>query len=217
MCLYTLGSRGSRELKTFLETRLISSRVDQNLRTKKGEYTGFKEYIGPNSWVIGAVVEAICKGRGSSSLGRRRSSRIWGKLISILASNVPRSCHDQATIAPWSGHDSGLGNASHAVWSSGNDSTLKEVSIVARLSSDHAAIGSRSGYDRSSSSCFVCRLMKIGSRSTFARSVRRPMGGYECLDASPPSVHLGGVHDPDRWWMSEDEDRTMLSLPRVVR
>ena len=46
MRLYTLGSRGSRELKTFLKTRLISSRVDQKLRTKKGEYTGFKEEIG---------------------------------------------------------------------------------------------------------------------------------------------------------------------------
>ena len=45
--LYTLGSRGSRELKTFLETRLISSRVDQKLREKKGEYTGFKEKFGP--------------------------------------------------------------------------------------------------------------------------------------------------------------------------
>ena len=32
--LYTLGSRGSRELKTFLKTRLISSRVDQKLSFK---------------------------------------------------------------------------------------------------------------------------------------------------------------------------------------
>ena len=47
MRLYTLGSRGSQELKTFLETCLISSRVDQNLRAKKGEYTGFIEEIGP--------------------------------------------------------------------------------------------------------------------------------------------------------------------------
>ena len=72
MSLYTLGSRGSRELKTFLKTRLIFSRVDQKLRTKKGEYTGFKEEIGPNSWVIGAIVEAICKGRGSGSTWRGR-------------------------------------------------------------------------------------------------------------------------------------------------
>ena len=47
MRLYTLGSRGSRELKTFLKTRLISSRVDHKLREKKGEYTGFKGKIRP--------------------------------------------------------------------------------------------------------------------------------------------------------------------------
>ena len=45
--LYTLGSRGSRELKTFLETRLISSRVDQKLKNKRGKYMGFKERIRP--------------------------------------------------------------------------------------------------------------------------------------------------------------------------
>ena len=47
MCLYTLGSRGSRELKTFLENRLISSRVDQKLKNKGGKYIDFKEKIGP--------------------------------------------------------------------------------------------------------------------------------------------------------------------------
>ena len=47
MRLYTLRSRGSRELKTFLETRLISSRVDQKLKNKGGKYIGFKEKIGP--------------------------------------------------------------------------------------------------------------------------------------------------------------------------
>ena len=46
--LYTLGSRGSRELKTFLETRLISSRVDQKLRTKKGDKCFFKGRIRPD-------------------------------------------------------------------------------------------------------------------------------------------------------------------------
>ena len=47
LCLYTLGSRGSRELKTFLETRLISSRVDQKLKNKRGEIHAFKEKFGP--------------------------------------------------------------------------------------------------------------------------------------------------------------------------
>ena len=45
--LYTLGSRGSRELKTFLETRLISSQVDQKLKTKRRNTWVFKEEIGP--------------------------------------------------------------------------------------------------------------------------------------------------------------------------
>ena len=44
--LYTLGSRGSRELKTFLETRLISSRVDQKLKNKRGKYMLLKGKIG---------------------------------------------------------------------------------------------------------------------------------------------------------------------------
>ena len=45
--LYTLGSRGSRELKTFLETRLISSRVDQKLKFEREKYMLFKEKFGP--------------------------------------------------------------------------------------------------------------------------------------------------------------------------
>ena len=36
--LYTLGSRGSRELKTFLETRLISSRVDQKFKNMRRHF-----------------------------------------------------------------------------------------------------------------------------------------------------------------------------------
>ena len=46
MRLYTLGSRGSRELKTFIETCLISSRVDQNLKNKEGKYMILKREIG---------------------------------------------------------------------------------------------------------------------------------------------------------------------------
>ena len=57
--LYTLGSRGSQELKTFLETRLISSRVDQKLKNKEGVHGFLKREIGPNSWVVEAIVEAV--------------------------------------------------------------------------------------------------------------------------------------------------------------
>ena len=46
MRLYTLGSRGSRELKTFLETRLISSRVDQKLKKRRRIHGFFKREIG---------------------------------------------------------------------------------------------------------------------------------------------------------------------------
>ena len=63
--LCTLGSRGSRELKTFLETRLISSRVDQKLKNKGGDYIGFKEKNWPE------IVDDR-GGRGSDSLGRHR-------------------------------------------------------------------------------------------------------------------------------------------------
>ena len=54
--LYTLGSRGSRELKTFLETRLISSRVDQKLKNKEGVHEFLKEKLARQSWAINAVV-----------------------------------------------------------------------------------------------------------------------------------------------------------------
>ena len=54
--LYSLGSRGSRELKTFLETRLISSRVDQKLKNKEGKYMVLKRKLGPKTWPIEAVV-----------------------------------------------------------------------------------------------------------------------------------------------------------------
>ena len=84
--LYTLGSRGSRELKTFLETRLISSRVDQKLKNKEGRYMLLKREIGPESWAVEVVVGAVWHGRGSGSLGRRRSSRICHELATIFAS-----------------------------------------------------------------------------------------------------------------------------------
>ena len=70
--LYTLGSRGSRELMTFLKTRLISLRVDQKLKKKGRNTSFFKEEIGPILWVIEAVLEVVLLGRGSDSLGRHR-------------------------------------------------------------------------------------------------------------------------------------------------
>ena len=62
--LYTLGSRGSRELKTFLETRLISSRVDQKLKNKEGIHGFLKKKLARGSWAIDAFVGAVFKRRG---------------------------------------------------------------------------------------------------------------------------------------------------------
>ena len=57
--LYTLGSTGSRELKTFLKTRLISSRVDQNLKNKARNTLVLKGKLGSKSWAMAANVEAV--------------------------------------------------------------------------------------------------------------------------------------------------------------
>ena len=102
--LYTLGSRGSRELKTFLETRLISSRFDQKFKNKKGKYMLLKRELGPKSWAVEAVVGAVLHGRESASLGRTRSSHVGRKFLFIFAPNSRPFGHDQATIGPrsWS-------------------------------------------------------------------------------------------------------------------
>ena len=66
MRLYTLGSRGSRELKTFLKICLISSRIDQKLKNKREIRRFLKRILAQNrgqltlSWkqfvgVVGAV------------------------------------------------------------------------------------------------------------------------------------------------------------------
>ena len=65
MRLYTLGSRGSRELKTFFKIRLISSRIDQKLLFK-GRIHGFlKGKLARRSWAIDAVVVANLMRLGS--------------------------------------------------------------------------------------------------------------------------------------------------------
>ena len=57
--LYTLGSRGSRELKTFLETCLISSRVDQKLKNKEELHRFLKRKLGSKTWAMEVIVEAV--------------------------------------------------------------------------------------------------------------------------------------------------------------
>ena len=124
-----------------------------------------KREIRPDNRAIGAVVEAVCKGRGRGSLGRGCGFNSAISLTSILLQHEPQSWHDQATIEPRLGRD----RSSIVVLDLGRLSSSQvrtipqrtEVPIVARASSNCAAIGSRSGYDRSSSSCSILRPMKI--------------------------------------------------------
>ena len=80
MRLYTLGSIGSRELKTFLEIGLISSRIDQKLKNKEEVHGFLKGKLAQKSCAIEAVVGADSWRRGNGSLGRCRgfsSGPIW--------------------------------------------------------------------------------------------------------------------------------------------
>ena len=103
--LNTLGSRGSRELKTFLETRLISSRVDQKLKNKEGVHEFLKREIGPESWAVEAVVVAIFKRRGGSSLSMSRGFNL-ASILTKFSGEFGSSSHDLGTmIIPRSSHD----------------------------------------------------------------------------------------------------------------
>ena len=141
--LYTLGSRGSRELKTFLETRLISSRVDQKLKNKRGKYMLLKRKLGPKSWVMETIVEAVCCRRGGDSfgLGRGFNSATNRLVFSFnFASDLPRFRrdfrHDRATIGSRSGVDRGVRASSIACRSMGDKFAL----IPRQDLLDHATI-----------------------------------------------------------------------------
>ena len=107
-----------------------------------------KKEIRPTIVGDGASRERRLRRRGSGSLIRRLSSRFLRHFVSILASKCttikPRSWRDRATIAARSDHDRGLDHSSHALRSSGKNSTLKED----RSRLDRAAIAVRSGRDR---------------------------------------------------------------------
>ena len=75
MRLYTLGSKGSRELKTFLETRLISSRVDQKLKNNAELHRFLKRKLGSKTWAMerswrrfARVVGAVPFGEDAASI-----------------------------------------------------------------------------------------------------------------------------------------------------
>ena len=112
MRLYTLGSRGSRELKTFLEIRLISSRIDQKLKNKAGKYMLLKGKLGPIVRPFDAIVRAILQVVGAIPWGdvvafRSTWNERWFgfKLASKEATIAPRSSHDRAAIGPRSWFD----------------------------------------------------------------------------------------------------------------
>ena len=85
--LYTLGSRGLQELKTFLKICLISSRIVQKLKNKKGEYIAFKGDFGPK-------ICAVWCDHGSDFPCRHRGSQIGTKWATI----AQRSRHNHALI-----------------------------------------------------------------------------------------------------------------------
>ena len=159
--LYTLGSRGSRELKTFLETRLIYSRIDQKLKNKRGNTWVFKEEIGPKLWMMEAIVEAVCCRRGgdSFSLSRGFNSAMNRLMFSFnFASDLLRFRrdfrHDRATIRSRSGVNCGVRASPIARQSMGDQS----APIPRHLRLDRGSIEPRS---RSSSTHPQGRPMKI--------------------------------------------------------
>ena len=98
MRLYTLGSRGSRELKTFLEIHLISSRIDQKLKNNEELHRFLKRKLAPRWWPFDPVVGTDSWRHGGDFFWRRRGSKLSGESALIFASKEPRSCHDRATI-----------------------------------------------------------------------------------------------------------------------
>ena len=78
MRLYTLGSRGSQELKSFLKIWLISSRIDQKLKNQRENTWLFKGEIGPK--IVGNS-----SGRGS------RFDASWGRFpLRVVVASNPR-------------------------------------------------------------------------------------------------------------------------------
>ena len=103
--LYTLGSRGSPEVKTFLETRLISSRVDQKLKNKEGKYMLLKKKLArirgslERSWRrFARFVGAVPLGEDVASISRQFLTGFSGPSASNRLQIWPRSRRDRATI-----------------------------------------------------------------------------------------------------------------------
>ena len=98
--LYIVGSKGSRELKSFLEIRLIPSRIDQKLKNNEKLYGFLKRKLARRWWPFDPVVGTDSWRHGGDFTWRRRGSQLSGESALIFASKEPRSRHDRATIAP---------------------------------------------------------------------------------------------------------------------
>ena len=209
MRLYTLGSRGSRELKTFLETRLISSRVDQKLNHKGGKYIGFKEEVCPK---IGAVwcaigcllVATITRGSWSSTSPNFGLDFCCDRTIVALDRG-----HDRTTIGPRSRDDRSSimvlpPGFDFAVWWGSIppimhfDSDQTDADSAAAIGDDRGAIGPRSNCDRGPRSWDIidhCRPIwsgKVGGPIAWS--------GFATVDVRTMRIRRSGkLHASPRW------------------
>ena len=143
-----------------LEIRLISSQINQKLKKKREIHHFLKRNLAQKPWPIGAVVGAICRGRGSGSFGRRRGFN--------LMMNPPQFWrwigfdreHDRPAIGPQLSGDWIL-----IAWRSSCDRGASiNVAFDAVIGDDRGAIGTRLRDDR----------VTIARRSWFFAKERQP-------------------------------------------
>ena len=193
MRLYTLRSRGSRELKTFLEIRLISSRIDQKLKNK-GRIHGFlKGKISPR-----IVADWCSRGGGlMASRGRFRGHRSWLQfrdelLVCWLQFCFNRSfkrSHDHA----WSWSRSSSDRASIVVVSLAFFSWNHALRSWHWIHDERATIAAQSRRDRGligprSWSSSANRLNRLIELQVSERSRSRDRVGCDREERPPPAV-----------------------------
>ena len=196
--LYTLGSRGSRELKNFLETRLISSQVDQKLKNKEEIHGFLKRELAQRSWAW----RGRFLGRGSWLQFRNQSASISPPNIMHFsrdrATIGSRSGHDRVTIGPRLGHDRATIGPRSWSWSFVDRRPLD----WRRFHHVNSPIAARSRRDRGS--------IRPRSWSSSTTPPRRPIelqvtGGSRSHDRDPLSLSV-------RWRSNRaDETRRHLS------
>ena len=153
LCLYTLGSRGSWELKTFLEICLISSRIDQKFKNKREIHRFLKRKLARNRGQLKRSWKRFAGVVGAVSLG--------GVVASGLALNEPQFClkksPDRAAIGLRSCVDRAVDSRSKTVWWSWRWMPLipwwKSSTLALNAPRSHAnraTIAWRSGHDHAS-------------------------------------------------------------------